>query len=141
MTARQTLRIIDANINRVGEGLRLLEEIARLMLNDVALTQQLKTMRHELTRIDLSFQEELLQSRDSEGDVGVDMEVTGEDKSKELPALLIANSRRVQESLRTLEELAKIPNIASKLDSDKFKHTRFELYTIEQKLLSKLQNL
>ena len=141
VTARQTLRIIDANLNRVGEGLRLLEEIARMALNDAPLTQQLKTMRHELLRVDISFQEELLQSRDSEGDVGVDMEVTGEDKTKELPSLLIANSRRVQESLRTLEELAKIPNIATKLDSDKFKHARFELYTIEQKLLSKLHSL
>ena len=28
------LRIIDANLNRIGEGLRFLEEMARLMLND-----------------------------------------------------------------------------------------------------------
>ena len=39
---RQTLRIIDANLNRIGEGLRLLEDLARLLLNDVSLTQQLK---------------------------------------------------------------------------------------------------
>ena len=38
----QTLRIIDANLNRIGEGLRVLEELARLVLNDVVLTQQLK---------------------------------------------------------------------------------------------------
>ena len=141
MTVHQTLRIIDASLNRVGEGLRLLEEIARMVLNDAALTQQLKTMRHELLRVDLSFQEELLQARDSEGDVGVDIEAPGEEQSKELPSLLIANSRRVQEALRTLEELAKIPDIAAKVDSEKFKHTRFELYTIEQKLLSKLHSL
>ncbi len=52
----QTLRIIDANLNRLGEGLRLLEEIARFMLDDAALTQQLKTMRHELIRSDYPFQ-------------------------------------------------------------------------------------
>ncbi len=45
---RQTLRIIDANLNRIGEGLRLLEDLARLLLNDSTLTQQLKTMRHEI---------------------------------------------------------------------------------------------
>jgi len=134
----QTLRIIDANLNRVGEGLRLLEEIARLLLNDAALTQQLKTMRHELIRGDNSFHQQLLQSRNSKSDVGVDIEVPGEEKEKELPAVLVANARRVQESLRTLEELAKVPSTTAKLDSGKFKQARFNLYTIEQELLSKL---
>ncbi len=136
--ARQTLRIIDANLNRVGEGLRLLEEIARLLLNDAVLTQQLKVMRHELIRGDYSFHQQLLQSRNSEGDVGIDIEVPGEEKERGLPLVLVANSRRVQESLRTLEELAKVPGITPKLDPEKFKQGRFNLYTIEQKLLSKL---
>ncbi len=136
--SRQTLRIIDANLNRVGEGLRLLEEIARLLLNDTALTQQLKTMRHELIRGDWPFNQQLLQSRNSESDVGIDMEVPGEEKEKELPVVLVANARRVQESLRTLEELAKVPGTTPELDSEKFKQARFTLYTIEQQLLSKL---
>jgi len=136
--SHQALRIIDANLNRVGEGLRLLEEIARLLLNDVTLTQQLKTMRHELIINDSSFQLKLLQSRNSEGDVGIALEVPGEEKEKELPMVLVANSRRVQESLRTLEELAKVPGVAPKLDSEKFKQARFNLYILEQKLLSKL---
>ena len=136
--SNRTLRIIDANLNRVGEGLRLLEEIARLLFDDAALTQQLKTMRHELIIGDSSFQQQLLQSRDSESDVGIDMEVPGEEKEKELPMVLVANARRVQESLRTLEELAKVPGITPKLESDKFKQARFNLYTIEQKLLSTL---
>ena len=134
----QILRIIDASLNRVGEGLRLLEDIARLLLNDVALTEQLKTMRHELIRGDFSFQQQLLQSRNAEGDVGIDIEVPGEGKERELPIVLVANARRVQESLRTLEELAKVPGTIPKLDSEKFKQARFNLYTIEQKLLSKL---
>jgi len=137
-TSRQTLRIIDANLNRVGEGLRFLEEIARLLLNDAALTQQLKTMRHELIRGDYQFHQQLLQSRNSEGDVGIDMEVPGEEPEKELPVVLVANSRRVQESLRTLEELAKVPATTVKLESGKFKQARFDVYTIEQKLLSRL---
>jgi len=136
--AGQTLRIIDANLNRVSEGLRLLEEIARLLLNDTALTQQLKTMRHELIRGDRLFNQQLLQSRNSEGDVGINVEVLGEEKEKELPMVLVANARRVQESLRTLEELAKVPGTTPKLDSEKFKQARFTLYTIEQQLLSKL---
>ena len=134
--SNQTLRIIDANLNRIGEGLRLLEDLARLMLNDAVLTQQLKAMRHKLLESDWSFQQQLLQSRNSEGDVGIALEVPGEEKERGLPITVVANSRRVQESLRTLEELAKIPG--TRLDSEKFQQARFSLYTIEQKLLSRL---
>ena len=131
------LRIIDANLNRIAEGLRLLEELDRLVLNDTSLTQQLKTMRHDMLRGDRSFQQQLLQARDSTGDVGIDIEAPG-DKQRELSITVVANARRVQESLRTLEELAKLPGTIPELESEKFKKARFELYTIEQRLLSKL---
>ncbi len=134
--SKQTLRIIDANLNRIGEGLRFLEDLARLLLNDATLTQQLKTMRHEILRGDWSFQQQLLQARNSEGDVGISIEAPGEEKQRELPIMVVANARRVQESLRVLEEMAKIPEV--KLNSEKFKQARFNLYTIEQALLSKL---
>ncbi len=136
--SHQTLRIIDASLNRIGEGLRLLEDLARLLLNDVALTQQLKTMRHELIRGDWPFHQQLLESRNSEGDVGIALEVPGEKKERDLPTTIMANARRVQESLRTLEELAKIPGAAPELDSEKFKQGRFSLYTIERDLLARL---
>jgi len=134
--SKQTLRIIDANLNRIGEGLRILEDLARFLLNDTALTQQLKTMRHELRQDDWLSHQQLLQSRNSEGDVGIDLEVPGEEKHRELPVTVVANAKRVQESLRSLEEMAKTPG--TKLDSEKFKQARFNLYTIEQKLLSRL---
>ena len=138
MTSPQTLRIIDASLNRVGEGLRLLEDVARLLLNDATLSQQLKTMRHQLIKGDDSFHQQLLQSRNSESDVGMDIEAPGEEKGRELPIVLVANSRRVQESLRTLEELAKVPGTAPALDPEKFKQARFSLYTIEKELMSRL---
>jgi len=134
----QTLRIIDANLNRIGEGLRLLEDLARLLLNDAALTEQLKVMRHGLVTSDWSFNQQLIQSRDSESDVGINIEAPEQAKQRELPIMAVANARRVQEALRTLEELAKLPDTTSKLDSEKFKQARFSLYTIERTLLSKL---
>jgi len=137
-TSYQTLRIIDANLNRIGEGLRLLENLARLLLNDAILTQQLKTMRHSLITSDWSFNQQLLQSRDSESDVGINIEAPEQAKQRELPLMVVANARRVQEALRTLEELAKIPDTTPKLDSERFKQARFSLYTIERMLLSKL---
>ena len=129
-------RIVDASLNRIGEGLRLLEDSARLMLNDATLTQQLKNMRHELVRSDWSIQQQLLQARDSEGDVGIDMEVPGEEKQREIPVTIVANARRVQESLRVMEEMAKAPGLG--LDSEKFKQARFALYAIEKALLSRV---
>jgi thiamine-phosphate pyrophosphorylase len=138
MRTQSVLRVVDANLNRLAEGLRLLEEAARMVLNDAELTQQLKNLRHELVRNDVPFNIELIQARDSEGDIGAGMEVSGEEKHKDLPLVIIANSRRAQESLRVLEEMAKLPEIAPNLDSDKYKKARFELYVLEQKLISRL---
>jgi len=133
---RQTLRIIDANLNRAAEGLRFLEEITRLVLNDDALTQQLKTMRHDLIRADAPFNLQLLDARDSVRDVGIDLKVRGEKKNRDLTLTIIANSRRAQESMRVLEETAKMPGVP--LDSEQFKHARFTLYTIEKDILARL---
>ena len=137
-TSHEIMRVIDASLNRVSEGLRVLEEIARLVLNDEILTQQLKTIRHELTVADAAQNQQLLEARDAENDIGADMVVPGEGQEKELRNILVANARRVQESLRTLEELAKVPGKSVGLDTDKFRQARFRLYTIERKLLSRL---
>ena len=134
----QTLRIIDANINRLGEGLRVLEDVARLVLDDAVLSQQLKNMRHEMVKGDLTLNKQLIQARNSEGDVGIDIEVSGEEECKDLPTIVVANSRRVQEALRVLEELARTSEI--NLDTEKFKKARFELYTIEKNLFSGLSS-
>ena len=125
-------------MNRACEGLRVLEDIARLALNDAALSQRLKAMRHELVTGDLSFNVKLIESRDSENDVGADTLVAGQEEEKELPLAVVANSRRVQESLRTIEELAKTGDVPLKLNPAKFQKDRFSLYGIERELLSKL---
>jgi thiamine-phosphate pyrophosphorylase len=138
MKPSPVMRIIDENMNRLAEGLRVLEDMARMVLNDGELTQQLKTLRHNLIRADLPFNLELLRSRDSTTDIGANSEVDGEKREKNLPLLAVANSRRAQESLRVLEEVAKLPEVSPSLESNQFKNARFELYTIEQKLVSRL---
>ncbi|MCX6003958.1 MAG: thiamine phosphate synthase [Chloroflexi bacterium] len=132
----QTLRIIDASLNRAAEGLRFLEDSARFLLNDVTLTEQLKTMRHTLITSGWSFQKQLIQSRDSGGDVGASIDV--EQGGKDLPLAIVANSRRVQEALRTLEELAKLAGEALPVSAEKFQQARFDLYTIEKNLIARL---
>jgi thiamine-phosphate pyrophosphorylase len=133
------LRIIDANINRLGEGLRVLEEFARLTLNDHVLTQQLKNMRHKLVNVGGDLQQKLLQARAADADIGSDMNAAGEEKSRDTAAVIIANARRAQESLRVLEEIAKTPGLG--LDTEEYRKSRFELYTIEKALLSGILRL
>ena len=135
--SREELRIIDANLNRIAEGLRVLEDVARLVLEDADLSRRLKKMRHELRRIEIEEHQKLLQSRDAEGDVGAGIVVSGQEKPRALYETVVANARRVQESLRVMEEVAKTAGIS--LDSDKFKHARFELYSLEKEIVARLQ--
>jgi thiamine-phosphate pyrophosphorylase len=39
-------RLIDANLNRAREGLRVLEDLARFELDDAALSERAKQIRH-----------------------------------------------------------------------------------------------
>jgi thiamine-phosphate pyrophosphorylase len=135
-TPSYKLRIIDANLNRIGEGLRVLEELARLSLNDADLTQRLKNMRHRMMRIDAELQQRLIGARDAAGDVGAGMKSAGGEKRQDATATIIANARRVQESLRVMEEIAKEP--ALPLKSEDYESARFALYTIEKELTAKM---
>ncbi len=134
----QALRIIDASLNRAAEGMRFLEDTARFLLNDAALTEELKAIRHAIIAGDWPFHQQLIQSRDSQGDVGINIEVEGGRDKKSLASAVVANSRRVQEALRTLEEVAKIEGAGLLLDSTKLQAFRFKMYTIEKNLLSRL---
>jgi thiamine-phosphate pyrophosphorylase len=133
-----TLRIIDANLNRTAEGLRVLEDIARLGLNKREISSRLKTIRHRMVQTSPELQRQLVWSRDATTDVGQDTKVAGEVESKKLQDILIANARRVQESLRVLEELVKTKGIPEELNTDNYRQSRFELYTIEQEMMAQL---
>ena len=138
----QPLRIIDANLDRSSEGLRFLEDVARFLLNDTTLSQQLKAMRHDLANKTKPLRAKLLSQRDSEHDVGAGREnaIASEVKSsqQDLSGLITANAKRVEESLRVVEELAKLPEISSMLDSAKFGQARFTLYALEKELVSRI---
>jgi thiamine-phosphate pyrophosphorylase len=127
-------RIADANLNRIGEGLRVLEEFARLSLNDAGLTQRLKDLRHRMVHIDSQLQQELLLARDAAGDVGADMAAEGQEKPQDITGKIAANARRVQESLRVMEELAR--GSGHGLEPEVYRKARFTIYTIEQELLA-----
>jgi thiamine-phosphate pyrophosphorylase len=135
---RNLLRIIDANFNRAAEGLRVLEEIARLLLDDAELTEWLKSVRHELLRASSPFQQELLSAREAANDVGVSAEAIGEGARANLCSIVTANARRVQESLRVLEEFAKLPSSPLSAEAAGLEQTRFAIYDLERQLVDRL---
>ncbi len=124
----ELLRVVDANLNRLKEGIRVIEDIARYVHNDKELSTSLKNLRH-LCRIDPI--EELLASRDSVNDV-LRPTMQSEMNRTDLRSVVIANYKRAQESSRVLEELYKIVEPAL---SEQFKHIRYELYTLEKQNL------
>jgi len=131
------LRIYDANFNRCSEGLRVLEETARFLLNDTDLTKDLKHIRHQLAQCYATIKPQLLTSRDSVNDVGIKSDVASEYERGDLAAIVTANARRAQESLRVLEEYAKLPDTVS-IDARTIEQMRFSLYQLERRLTLKL---
>ncbi|MBD3806739.1 thiamine-phosphate pyrophosphorylase [Sulfuricurvum sp.] len=122
----ELLRVVDANLNRLKEGIRVIEDIARYVHNNKDLSTSLKNLRH-LCQIEPI--EELLASRDSANDV-LRPTIQSEMNRTDLKSIIIANYKRAQESSRVLEELYKIVGPAL---SEQFKHIRYELYTLEKK--------
>ncbi len=135
--------MIDANLNRSSEGLRVLEDVARFVLDDAELGHRLRSLRHDLARETKSLALGLLSGRDAEQDVGrlpsKDRQPIAQATSLQgLPDLVAANAKRVEESLRVIEELAKLPEMNSMLNSASFEQTRFALYTVERELISRI---
>jgi len=128
------LRLMDANIDRLSEGLRVLEDVARFVLGDIKATETLKRMRHELIPADPALKSRLLAARDSESDIGRESPVARIER-KTLIDLVAANARRAQESLRVLEEFAKLPDCPPEIASRNFEQARFTLYQMEKTLV------
>jgi thiamine-phosphate pyrophosphorylase len=139
MNKKNIYRILDANLNRAREGIRVTEEVARLYFDDAKLSAGLKRLRHELTKVaKRNFdQEKLLFFRDSEKDVGADSMGTLEKRRADINSIIQANLRRSQEATRVLEEFGKLISPDS---ARSFKRIRFRLYTLEQEILGLLQD-
>ena len=118
-------RLIDANLNRLKEGLRVVEDVCRYIHNDTLLTPQIKTLRHQLQS---AYSKERLKYRDIEGDTQKSSRKSELTRTS-LDDIVIANFSRSQESARVLEELFKLQNIEL---SELFKQLRYQLYGIEK---------
>jgi len=140
------LRMIDANLNRSSEGLRVLEDVARFLLDNTELSQRLRAVRHDLARETKPLRIGLLSQRDAEHDVGHPYPAPPGERELNIKTtslqgsldLVTANAKRVEESLRVVEELAKLPEVSSMLNSASFEQMRFTVYTLERDLISRI---
>ena len=125
MMTNKIERLIDANINRLREGLRVIEDINRYIYDNGSLSSRLKNIRHLISK---AYNIDRLTHRDILNDVSkgsTDSEMLRDS----IEAVAIANFSRVQESARVLEEIFKLKDLElSKL----FKEIRYELYDIER---------
>jgi thiamine-phosphate pyrophosphorylase len=128
MKKNKSYRLLDANLNRAREGLRVIEDTARFLLGDARLCRKIRSMRHALAEVSCGVYPSLIGSRDSVSDTGRSVPEGGR---KNIGAIIAANFRRVEEALRVLEEYSKLvsPDAGSR-----FKDLRYETYCLEKKM-------
>jgi len=124
-------RILDANINRASEGLRVLEDLARFYYDNKTISERMKKMRHGIRKDIMEYLPQCLAERDPANDVGLsisrELEIDGKSSLIELAA---ANFKRVQEALRTIEENLKL--LGQYGMSKVYEGYRFTSYTLEK---------
>ena len=128
-----TDRILDAAANRAREGLRVVEDYCRFVLDDAVLSGELKRLRHDLAEALAELPaEELLQARETQRDVGTALTTESEQTRYSLADVLWANLKRLQEALRSLEEYGKVhsPALGQRLEQ-----LRYRSYTLERALV------
>ena len=143
--ALEAVRLLDANLNRALEGLRVIEDLVRFGYEWQSIAAECKTLRHRLAseaaRLDRASR---MRSRDTAGDVGTSLTSPGEYERHDTSHLLHANCERVKQSLRVIEEVTKLWSDASGDDSDsvgkirpsEIESIRYAFYQFEKRLLT-----
>jgi len=129
---RTLLRIIDANLNRASEALRVAEDVCRFHWGLRGFSEELKRLRHAVLAAgcpDAAERARLLEARDASGDVG--REIASPTEAVSAETLAFRNIERAKEALRALEEALRIvrKEAASAIES-----ARYRLYEVEKGL-------
>ncbi|MBN2825259.1 MAG: thiamine-phosphate pyrophosphorylase [Campylobacterales bacterium] len=123
-------RLIDANLNRLREGIRVIEDINRYIFDNKTLTPKLKHLRHSVAK---AYDTNRINHRDIAGDVQKQT-IASELNRTSIEDIIIANFSRTQESARVLEESFKLIDVEL---SQHFKTIRYELYALEKEQYAK----
>ncbi len=123
-------RLVDASGNRAREGVRVLEDLARFVLDDQDLAGALKAVRHEISGAiaDVGFRG--VASRDTAGDVGTAIGTDAEYERPGIVAVADAAGGRATEAVRTLEEIAKTGGQAAGDAARRLEAVRYRLYDL-----------
>ena len=124
-------RIIDANINRASEALRVLEDWARYAKDDKQISEKLKRIRHSINNLSLDCSN-FVMSRESVHDVGRDAENNSQRKT--VRDIIRANCKRLEEAFRVLSEYGRLVETL-RWSVSMLENYRYEIYTIEKELL------
>jgi len=123
-------QIIDANLDRAREGLRVLEDWARFGLGENDCVVKIKNLRQILGKNHLEVYK---QSRNHSEDQCKGLTHQEQNKRRTPEQIISSNSGRVQEALRVIEEFSRLSNHdLSKIASE----IRYEIYNLELELLN-----
>jgi thiamine-phosphate pyrophosphorylase len=137
-------RILDAAINRAGEGLRVVEDYLRMVIADAHLASQLKSLRHDLTTATAGIETaNRIAARDSESDVGRNIQTAAEyDRATTTGSnsspIIQSNLARVQQSFRSIEEFSKTISVDM---AQQIEQLRYRTYTLEKAILTTVLSL
>ncbi len=130
---RQTLRLIDANLNRAREAVRVIEDIVRFRMDDAAIYGSLRKIRLGLGDFASTLgiaPAALLAARRSSADVGREaLHRTSKIAPDDPTQIISRNFARLQEALRSLEETARAVQPAASADLQAW---RFAAYDLQQ---------
>src|ERR1043165_1146527 len=130
MSQTPIMRILDASLNRAAEGLRVVEDHVRFVLDDPLLTAEMKRLRHELASASAVFSSvDRHAVRDTVHDVGTAISTDQEGRRLDSWDVCAASLKRTEQSLRSLEEYGKLLNseFAGAMEG-----LRYRLYTLEK---------
>ncbi len=123
------LRLLDANLDRAREGLRVMEDWARFGLNRADLVARCKHLRQQLGAV---HHEALKLARHTATDPGAGMGHPAQAARQSPGQVLGANAARVQEALRVIEEFGRH---AEPLLAETAAKVRYALYDLEVDLI------
>src|SRR6476659_2152191 len=130
MPQTPVIRIIDAALNRASEGLRVVEDYVRFVLDDPFLTGRAKAIRHDLAAAAAAIPMlDRNAARDTLQDVGTSISTDSETVRRDAADVCGASLKRTEQSLRSLEEYGKLLDgeFAGRMES-----LRYGLYTLEK---------
>jgi thiamine-phosphate pyrophosphorylase len=131
-------RILDANLNRLNESLKLIEDITRFVIEDRRLLTEVRRVRTRYLTVKKSLPLlKLVQYRDSRQDPGAGKGFDTNTRRGMIDTAL-SNFTRAKESARIIEEILKsvYPELSSEV-----KQVRFAVYDMEKSALLYFQKV